>query len=122
MQKKRKLIKFVKYKQISLNIGKIDLVPFTSPKKQPVSDLEIKLHRKSLCETNSVKYLGIQIDEISTWKWPINLVAVKLNKANAMLSKLRNFQDKKKKSQSSVQYLSPIYDMLFLFECKTQFK
>ena len=60
--------------------------------KQPDSDLEIRLHRKTLCKTNSVEYLGIQIDKSLTWKWHINLVAVKL-KANAMLSKLRYFLD-----------------------------
>ena len=36
-----------------------------------------------------VKYLVIQIDKGWTWKQQINHVALKLNKANAMLSKLR---------------------------------
>ena len=44
-------------------------------------------------KTDLVKYLGIQIDKILTWKQQINHVAVKLNKANAMLSKLRHVLD-----------------------------
>ena len=58
-RKRKNLLNSLNTNIISLNIGKIDLVPFISPKKQPDSDLEIKLHRKSLCETISVKYFGI---------------------------------------------------------------
>ena len=36
---------------------------FTSSKKQVVCDLKIKLNGKRLSETDSVKYLGIQIDK-----------------------------------------------------------
>ena len=41
---------------------------FTSPKKQLGSDLKIKLNRKRLYQTDSVKYLGIQITESWTGK------------------------------------------------------
>ena len=39
--------------------------------------------------------IGIQIDKSLKWKQQINHVAVKLNEANAMLSKLRHSLDKK---------------------------
>ena len=45
--------------------------------------------------TNSVKYLGIKIDENLNWHEQINNVAVKLNRANAMLPKVRHFVHKK---------------------------
>ena len=66
---------------------------FTSSKKQLDCDLKIKLNGKRLYETDSVRYLGIQIDKRLTWKQQINNVALKLNKANAMLSKLRHVLD-----------------------------
>ena len=66
---------------------------FTSSKKQLNCDLKIKLNGKRLYETDSVRYLGIQIDKRLTWKQQINNVALKLNKANAMLSKLRHVLD-----------------------------
>ena len=47
-----------------------------------------------LYTTNSVKHLGIKIDENLNWHEQINNVAVKLNRAYAMLSKVRNFVDK----------------------------
>ena len=62
---------------------------FTSSKKQLDCDLKIKLNGKRLYETDSVKYLRIQIDKRLTWKQQINHVALKLSKSNVMLSKLR---------------------------------
>ena len=41
--------------------------------------------------SQSVKYLGIKIDENLNWKGGINDIAVKLNRANAPLFKIRNF-------------------------------
>ena len=54
----------------------------------------LKLNTKMLYTTNSVKHLGIKIDENLNWRQQINNVAVKLNRAYAMLSKVRNFVDK----------------------------
>ena len=65
------------------------------PKKQLDSVLKIKGKGKELHETDSVKYLGTQIDKRFTWKQKVNHPAIKLNKANAMLSKLGHVLDKK---------------------------
>ena len=56
---------------------------------------KLKLHGKSIYATVSVKYLGTNVDENLNWHQHINNVAVKLNRANAMLSKLRHFVNKK---------------------------
>ena len=53
----------------------------------------LKLNGKRLYETDSVRYLEIQIDKRLTWKHQINHVVLKLDKANAMLSKLRHVLD-----------------------------
>ena len=42
-----------------------------------------------------MKYLGINIDENLNWKQQISDIAIKLNKANGILSKLRHFIDRK---------------------------
>ena len=57
---------------ISLNVGKTELVLFTSSMKQLESDLKTKLNGKNLCERDSVKYLGIQVDKRLTWKQQIS--------------------------------------------------
>ena len=54
-------------------------------------DLKLKLNGKRLYPTKSVKYLDIKIDESLTWNEHINDILIKLNRANAMLYKVREF-------------------------------
>ena len=44
-------------------------------------------------QTDPVKYLGIHLDKYFNWKHQINNVAIKLNNANAVLSKIRHNVD-----------------------------
>ena len=53
----------------------------------------------------SVEYLGIKIDEHLNWKQHINNIAIKLNRANALLSIIRNVNNK--------YILRPIYFSVF---------
>ena len=59
----KNLSNWLKANKISLNVGKTELVLFSSSKKQLDCDLKIKLNGKRLYETDSVKYLGIQTDK-----------------------------------------------------------
>ena len=43
--------------KISLNVGKTELVIFKSPRKVLSDEIKIKLTRKRLYQSNSVKYL-----------------------------------------------------------------
>ena len=54
-------------------------------------DFKLKLNGKRLYPTRSVKYLGIKTDENLTWIDHIKDTAIKLNRANAMLFKVREF-------------------------------
>ena len=56
---------------------------------------------------NSVKYLGINIDEILNWKQKISDITITLNKANDILSKLRQFMD--------IKTLKSIYHNFIIF-------
>ena len=58
---------WLKVNKISLNNDKTELVLFTSPKKQLDGELKIKLDEKRLHETDSVKYLEIQIEKTLFW-------------------------------------------------------
>ena len=57
--------------------------------------LKLKLNGKRLYPTNSVKYLGINIDETLICKQHMSDTAIKLSKANDILSKLIHFIDRK---------------------------
>ena len=94
-------------KKLSLNIGKTEFVLFTSSKKQLDCDLKIRLNGKRLYQTDSLKYLGIEIDKTLIWKQQINHAALNLNKANALLSKLKHVLHMKT--------LSSVYCAIFEF-------
>ena len=69
--------------KISLNVKKTELVIFRHKKKK----LECPVRR--LYPSNSVRYLGVKIDENLSWKDHIHDIATKLNRANALL--FRNY-------------------------------
>ena len=101
----KNLSNWLKTNKISLNVGKTDLVLFTSSKKQLDCDLNIKLNGNRLFEIDSVRYLGIQNDKKLTWKQQINHVSLKLNKANGMLSKLRHVLEYESSEVSVLCYI-----------------
>ena len=76
---------------ISLNVEKTVLVIFKHQRKKLGTEIKIKLNRKRLYLSQSVRYLGIKIDQNLSWEDDINDIAVKLNRGNALLFKTRNF-------------------------------
>ena len=86
----RNLTNWLNGNKISLNVSKTELMLF-KPKMRKL-DFDLKL---SIYPTKSVKYLGIKIDENLTWIDHINHIVIKLNRANAMLFKVREFVNTK---------------------------
>ena len=70
---------------------KTELVIFKHQRKKIDNKVKIKLSRKQLRSTNSVKYFGIRIDEKLNRKHPVNDTAIKVNRGNALLFKIRKF-------------------------------
>ena len=91
--------------EISLNVQKTELVIFKHQRKKIDSEFKIKLSRKRLYPTDSVKYLGVRIDENLNWKHHVSDIAIKLNRSNALLLKIRNFVN--------VKTLKTIYYTIF---------
>ena len=74
----------------SLNVKKTELVIFKSKQKQFEGEIKLKLICKRLLPTDSDKYLGVKTDGNLSWKSHIDYLSVKLNRANALLLKIRN--------------------------------
>ena len=72
-----------------LILKKTELVIFKHKNKKLECPMKIKLSRKSL--SKSVEYLGLKIDENLSWKVQTHDIATKLNRANALLYKIRNY-------------------------------
>ena len=73
-----------------LNVEKTELVIFEHQRKKFDTEIKIKLNAKRLYRSQSVRYLGIKIDQNLNWKDHINDIAVKLNRANSLLFKIRS--------------------------------
>ena len=58
-----------------------------TPRKVPPDEIKIKLNRKRLYPSNSVKYLGIRVYIIIHQHDQVNNIAVKLNRATALILK-----------------------------------
>ena len=70
-----------------LNVSKTEVVLFRSSRRKLTDvPLNLKLNGKRLYPTNSVKDLGINIDQNLNWKQQISDIAIKLNKAIGILS------------------------------------
>ena len=74
--------------KISLNLQKTELVNFKHERKKIDSEVKIKLSRKRLYPTESVKYLCIRIVENLSWKHHVSDIAIIFNRANALLFKI----------------------------------
>ena len=77
--------------KISLNVPMTGLVIFKQKRKILYREIKIKLNRKRLYPTPSVKYLGLKIYENLNWRHHINDLAAKVKRANALLFKIRNY-------------------------------
>ena len=76
--------------KISLNLQKTELVIFKHQRKKLDSEVNVKLNRRQLFLTDSVKYLGIKVDKNLNWKHHVSDIVIQLNRANALLFKIGN--------------------------------
>ena len=60
-----------------------------SKQKKLEGDLKTKVCCKILYPTENVKYLDVKIDANLTWQHHVNDLSIKLNRANALLFKIR---------------------------------
>ena len=67
------------------------MVIFKCKQKKFEGDLKILLSGKRLYSTESVKYLGVKNDTNRGWQYHVNDVSIKLNRANALLFKMRKY-------------------------------
>ena len=86
----KNLIDWLNANKILLNVKKTKLVIFKHKKKKLECPIRM-LCRKRLYPSNSVKYLGVKNDGNVNWKYHIHDIAAKLNRANALLLKIRNY-------------------------------
>ena len=81
----------VKCKKKFTQCKKTETAIFKSKHKKIEGDLKIRLCGKRLYPTEIVKYLGVKIDTNLTWEYHVNDLSIKVNRANALLFKLKKY-------------------------------
>ena len=86
-----RLVNWLNANKILVNVKKTEMAILKSKQKKFEGDLKIKLSGKRLYPTESVKCLGVKIDTNLSWQYHVNDLSVKLNRANALLFKMRKY-------------------------------
>ena len=77
--------------KISLNVDKTEMILFKPTKKPLDCQFKLKLIGKRPCQAFLVKHFGIKIDQHLNFQGHIDNIAIKLNKAKAILYKVTQF-------------------------------
>ena len=88
---KKTLTNWLNDTKISLYFSNAKLIIFKPKRKLLDFNIKIKLNGKRLYPTDSVKYLEVKVDSKLNWKSHVNVTKTKLNQANVMLHKVRDF-------------------------------
>ena len=86
----KSLSQWLKANKLCLNVSKTELIIFHRNTAIIDHTLKLKLDGKRLSPSQSVKYLGVILDEHLQWNDQIAQVKVKLNRAIGILSKIRH--------------------------------
>ena len=87
----KSLCNWLKANKIALNVAKTEFLFFRSPTKAKIDFPKLKIDGKVLYPSQTVKYLGIYIDEFLSFNQHANYLVNKLRRNNGMLSKIRHF-------------------------------
>ena len=83
----KQLNNWLRGNKISLNVEKVELVIFKSPRKVLSDEIKVKFSGNGLYLSNSVKYLGVNIDKFLHLHDQMNNVAVR--SINILLCNIR---------------------------------
>jgi len=80
---------WLKVNNLTLNVSKTKYMLFGPPQKRQVN-ITLKIHGVEIEKLTSFNFLGIVVDQHLNWKDHINHIALKINRANSILRRLKN--------------------------------
>ena len=105
----KSLSQWLKANKLSLNVKKPGLIILRQKAENIYYGVKFKLNGKKLTPVNTVKYLGILLDEHLQWIKQLTHVQVKLTRGIGILSKLRQY---KSKNLNIIHFLYHIFNMM----------
>ena len=88
------LVQWLRANKISLNTSKTEIVIFRPKHKLITKNLNFRVSGEKIKPSSTVKYLGVILQEHLEWQKHINTLAVKLNRAAGLLSKIQHYVPK----------------------------
>ncbi len=80
--------------KLSLNTKKSSHLIFSPKNKRVNQEVSIQINKENLAEAQSVKYLGVLIDNKLNWKTHVQQTNLKISKGVGVLARLRHFVSK----------------------------
>ena len=77
--------------KISPNEDKTELVLFRSKNRKITKTMNFRISGQKIKMLSKIKYLGLLLDGNLSFKYDLDTIKLKLNKANCLLSKIRYF-------------------------------
>ena len=87
----RYIVEWLRVNKISLNTGKTERVLFRSKNKKITKNMNFRTSGQKINILRKTKYLAIILDEHLTFKYHLENLNLKLNRANCLLSKIRYY-------------------------------
>ena len=87
----RKVRKWLEANRLALNIDKTNFVIFHSPQNIPNDWVIIKFGRKKVNQETCVKFLGVLLDSLLSWKPHITELSKKLSRTVGLFYKIRHY-------------------------------
>ncbi len=90
-----KVDEWMKMNKLTLNYSKTEFMFCNSSRTRQNEPFSLHIGNHAISQVKSVKYLGVHIDEMLTWKTHISNLEKKLSRACALICKLRYVVDQK---------------------------
>ena len=87
----KSIAEWLKANKISLNSGKTELVLFRSKDKKVTKNMNFRISGQKINMISQTRYLGLMLDEHLTFKYYLQNLKLKLNRANCLPSKIRYY-------------------------------
>ena len=108
-QELNSLSDWLRANKLSLNISKTNYILLSNTDKQRLNLTEIKLANQVISKAESVKFLGIYIDEKLKWDTHINIVKKRITKSFFAINKAKHVLNRK---HLTILYYSLVYSYL----------
>ena len=80
--------------KLSLNVGETEIIVFKNKQQTITKHINFRVNGQKIHPTNTVKYLGIYLNDFLTWDTHLTVLLPKLNWVIGLLARIRHYTPK----------------------------